>query len=284
MGDRTESVRETAARLNPPEDEAKVAADNSAKQRAIEKLRDARDLNLFKLAMGHDLGVGAYSRVRFGKLIVKELPQSLWPHIAVKIQDREVMNAQGYAANVEREIKILSMIKHPSIVGFIGSFTTEQSVFIAMEYLPNGDLQTILAAKGSLSTSATRFVTAEIILGLQHLHQNGIVYGDLKPENVLFDLQFHVKLSDFGSSRLSTLILILTFLLNECAVSEEEEEEGFRENRVEGTADYISPEVAQGLSRSTFASDAWAFGCVLFQLLAGHVPIVSSLDRHLEVA
>ena len=194
MGDRTETVRETAARLNPPEDEAKVAADNSAKQSAIEKMRDTRDLNLFKLAMGHDLGVGAYSRVRFGKLIVKELPQSLWPHIAVKIQDREVMNAQGYAANVEREIKILSMIKHPSIVGFIGSFTTEQSVFIAMEYLPNGDLQTILAAKGSLSTSATRFVTAEIILGLQHLHQNAIVYGDLKPENVLFDLQVRLYL------------------------------------------------------------------------------------------
>lgn len=54
--------------------------------------------------------------------------------------------------------------------------------------------------------------------------------------------QFHVKLSDFGSSRLSTLILIPTFLLIECAVSEGEEE-GFRENRVEGTADYISPEV-----------------------------------------
>lgn len=60
----------------------------------------------------------------------------------------------------------------------------------------------------------------------------------------LISLQFHVKLSDFGSSRLSTLILIPTILLMECAVSEEEEDEGFRENRVEGTADYISPEVS----------------------------------------
>jgi hypothetical protein len=52
-------------------------------------------------------GVGAYSRVRFGKLIVKDLPQHLWPHVAVKIQEKEVLEAQGYAANVAREISVL---------------------------------------------------------------------------------------------------------------------------------------------------------------------------------
>jgi serine/threonine protein kinase len=60
----------------------------------------------------------------------------------------------------------------------------------------------ILASKGSLSVSSARFVIAEILTGLEHMHDKGVVYGDLKPENVLLDGKNHCKLSDFGSSRI----------------------------------------------------------------------------------
>lgn len=114
-----------------------------------------------------------------------------------------------------------------------------------------------LAQKGSLSVKASRFITAEIITGLQHMHSKGVVYGDLKPENVLLDAKNHCKLSDFGSCR----------IVSEVGGHEDEP------HRVEGTLDYISPEVAAGITPSSFESDAWALGCVLFQLLAGHVPV-----------
>jgi serine/threonine protein kinase len=263
----------------------------------MEKTREQQDLTLYRLALGHELGVGAYSRVRFGKLIVKDLPQNLWPHLAVKIQDREVLEVQSYAANVAREIRVLQRANHPAIVRYIGSFTSRQSVYIAMEYMACGDLQGVLAAKGSLSEPATRFVTAEILSGLAYLHELGVVYGDLKPENVLLDDKNHAKLSDFGSVR------IVRRPPDEgagagaepCVWGEEEGEEEEQQGvggsagtssadgggggdgglRIEGTADYISPEVAAGVARSSFASDAWAFGCLVFQLLAGRVPILS---------
>ena len=270
--ERAAHVRATALKLNPPEDHAKLAAEAAARTNALEQTRQQQDLDLYRLALGHELGVGAYSRVRFGKLIVKDLPQKLWPHVAVKIQDKGVMEAQGYTANVEREIRVLQRTAHPAIVRYVGSFTSRQSVYIAMEFLPSGDLQGALAAKGSLSLAATRFVTAEMLTGLAYLHSLDVVYGDLKPENVLLDEAHHAKLADFGSVRIVGKGGGLWEEAHVCAGT------GDASGKIEGTAEYISPEVAAGTAPSSFASDAWAFGCVVFQLLAGHVPILGLGD------
>ena len=252
--ERASHVRSTALKLNPPEDQEKLAAEAAARSAAIFRTRQSHDLNLYRLALGHELGVGAYSRVRFGKLIVKELPQNLWPHVAVKIQDKDVLDAQGYAANVEREIRVLEAVAHANIVRYVGSFTSRQSVYIAMEFLPKGDLQGILAAKGSLSIKATQFVGAEILSGLEYLHGIAVVYGDLKPENVLLDEVLHAKLSDFGSVRIlgggpSGMWADLV-----AAAGRHDSGVGGAMCKVEGTADYISPEVAAGRASSSIAT------------------------------
>lgn len=247
----------------PPDDKDKLDKEAAARVGAMQARRDAGTMDLYCLAMGHELGDGAYSRVRYAKLIAKDLQQSLWPQVAVKIMDKEVVRSQDYDANVRREILVLGLLSHPAIVRFVGSFETQTSIYIALEYMPMGDLQQVLAQKGSLSVKSARFVTAEILSGLDHMHSHGIVYGDLKPENVLLDEKNHCKLSDFGSSRL---------------IAESSHEA--HGHRVEGTLDYISPEVAAGLSPSSFESDAWALGCVLFQLIAGHVPVPPEEARH----
>ena len=92
-----------------------------------------------------------------------------------------------------------------------------------------------------------------------------VIYGDLKPENVLRDVSGHLKLSDFGSA-----IFLNTPVDEESAVPAQP-------GRVEGTADYVAPEVATGpnVGQITFASDAWALGCMTFQLLAGHTPVTA---------
>lgn len=85
-----------ATRLNPPEDAEKIAAEAALRRGAVERQRE-QEMNLFSLALGHQLGTGAYSRVRFAKLIAKDIPQSLWPQMAVKIQDKEVRCARARA-------------------------------------------------------------------------------------------------------------------------------------------------------------------------------------------
>lgn len=85
-----EAVRAKALELNPPADAAAIAAARSATEGAIKKRQDDKSFNIYSVALGHELAVGTFSRVRFGKLILKGLDQSLWPEVAVKIQERAV--------------------------------------------------------------------------------------------------------------------------------------------------------------------------------------------------
>ena len=129
-----------------------------------------------------------------------------------------------------------------------------------MEFAPGGDLHSVLTQKGSLDLPSSAFITAEVVLGLEYLHSQNVIYGDLKPENVLLDANGHIRLTDFGSARR---------IYNETAEPSAAQANAMEEERVEGTAEYVAPEVAAG-GQASFESDAWALGCVVFQLLAGH--------------
>ena len=82
--ERASHVRSTALKLNPPEDQEKLASESAARSAAILRTRQSHAPNLYRLALGPELGVGAYSRVRFGNPIVQELPRHLWPQCVVK--------------------------------------------------------------------------------------------------------------------------------------------------------------------------------------------------------
>ena len=102
--ERVANVQEAVLKLCPPEDKAKMEEDAAARVGAMQARRDAGKMDLYCLAMGHELGDGAYSRVRYAKLIAKDLPQSLWPQVAVKIMDKKLVKSQNYEANVAREV------------------------------------------------------------------------------------------------------------------------------------------------------------------------------------
>ena len=85
-----EVVRTKALELNPPPDATAIAAARAATEGAIKQRQDDKSFNVYSVALGHELAVGTFSRVRFGKLILKGLDQSLWPEVAVKIQERAV--------------------------------------------------------------------------------------------------------------------------------------------------------------------------------------------------
>jgi serine/threonine protein kinase len=189
----------------------------------------------------------------------------------------QVVEAQHYEANVRREIGILEkMTDHPAIIRLVGWFDTDTAIWMLLSLAQGGDLHGVLTAHGSLSVASTKFLGAEVLLGIEALHANGIVYGDLKPENILLDAAGHVKLADFGSAR----------LLSEDsaqsppppAVQSSAGQDGQQQEivRVEGTAEYVAPEVAGGQTLGSFASDAWAYVRHL-QIVAANVSLRACL-------
>jgi 3-phosphoinositide dependent protein kinase-1 len=166
----------------------------------------------------------------------------------LQVQERQVLVAQDYERNVAQEIAVLrrcGAAEHPGLVQLIGTFETESAIYMVLELGAGGDLHGVLARRGSLDEGAAAFYTAEIVSGLAALHAQAVVWGDLKPENVLLTGSGHVKLTDFGSA---------TIVVNGGSGGPPPAgDQGA--SKVEGTAEYIAPEVAAGQPPS-FESDA----------------------------
>ena len=197
----------------------------------------------------------------------------------------------------------------------VSSFRWHGGVYLVLEYAPNGDLHTHIVHHGSLDEECTRFVLGQVIAALTAVHDIGFVYGDLKPENVVITQSGHIKLTDFGACRPASENA--RKVLNESLVSlknlrdgdwrsaagvpisddasmvidvaeddycEDDEESLVNIDRVEGTAAYLAPEVAKGISPPTYLSDAWALGCLLYNCMAGRPPVVADTDTEAMAA
>jgi serine/threonine protein kinase len=221
------------------------ASSSSASSSAVRVPQQA-DLCLFDMVFGHDLGRGAYGSVRYAKRIQRGQPRSVWPEYAVKEVPKE------HAELARREVLVMEELGlHPHVTGLICYFESKTAVHLVLEYASGGDLHDRLADLGPLAEANVKFIAGEILMGLRHIHAKGFVYGDLKPENVLIDGHCHVKLSDLGAAR----------RLDECVSG----------GVLEGTAQYMAPEVAAG-GAPTFSADVFAFGVLVFQALAGRPP------------
>jgi len=107
----------------------------------------------------------------------------------------------------------------------------------------------------------SRYYTAELVLALEYLRSKCIVHRDLKPENILFDHNFHILVTDFGSGK----------IVNDSGDPDANAEPPKRRNSFVGTAEYVSPEMLQE-SKSSYASDLWALGCIVFHMASGIPP------------
>lgn len=106
----------------------------------------------------------------------------------------------------------------------------------------------------------TKYYTAELILALEFLHSKGIIHRDLKPENILLDDNWHLRITDFGSAKILS--------------QEDKVQDSVNTNRRRsfvGTAQFVSPEVLSN-NPTTYASDLWALGCIIYQMVAGEMP------------
>lgn len=153
--------------------------------------------------------------------------------------------------HISSERQLLALVQHPNVVKLYGTFQDDEFIYMMMEYIPGGEVFSHLRTLGTFELDVARFYAGEILLVFEHLHRNHIVYRDLKPENLLFDREGHIKFIDFGFAK---QITDRTYTL--C-----------------GTPEYLAPEIIRG-EGSSFASDWWAFGVLIYEFLVGSTPFV----------
>ncbi|EMR71006.1 putative serine threonine-protein kinase sck1 protein [Eutypa lata UCREL1] len=175
---------------------------------------------------------------------------------AMKVLSKKVIVQKKEVAHTVGERNILvrtAMSESPFIVGLKFSFQTENDLFLVTDYMSGGELFWHLQKEGRFDEKRAKFYIAELILAIEHLHKNDIVYRDLKPENILLDANGHIALCDFGLSKAN---------LNKNDTT----------NTFCGTTEYLAPEVLLDEAGYTKMVDFWSLGVLVFEMCCGWSP------------
>lgn len=173
------------------------------------------------------------------------------------------------------ERDIMSFSDNPFVVSMFCSFETKRHLCMVMEYVEGGDCATLLK-NGPLPVELAKFYFSEILLAVDYLHNYGIIHRDLKSENILITKDGHIKLTDFGLSKIGLMSHTTSIL--ECYLDKETRQ--FNDMQVFGTPYYIAPEVIlrQGYGKPV---DYWSMGIILYEFLVGCVPFISDTPEGL---
>ena len=171
---------------------------------------------------------------------------------AMKSLSKSMLQKQKQLKYAISECKIMKQLNHPFIVPLYFAFQTPKYLYLILELCPNGDLLGLLEKKGALEENIARFYLAEVILALEYLHESDIIYRDLKPANVLIDLDYHAKLADFGlaKEKVGKVNPAMTMA---------------------GSPAYLPPEIIAKKGASQ-ASDIYGLGPLLYELLTCKTP------------
>ncbi|TMM13835.1 MAG: hypothetical protein E6G01_13995 [Actinobacteria bacterium] len=192
--------------------------------------------------------------------------------VAIKVLSQQLASDQSFRDRFEREAVHVASLKHPNIVTVYDSGSEGESYYIIMELVEGESLQSALArASPYMPLGVVPELGKELLAGLSHAHQKGIVHRDIKPANILITREGTAKLADFGIARAAS-----------------DAESFTATGSFIGTPSYSSPEQL-GSRPATPATDLYSLGCVLYHCLAGHPPFEAELPvgviaQHLESA
>uniref|UniRef100_A0A673Z5N8 protein kinase C n=1 Tax=Salmo trutta TaxID=8032 RepID=A0A673Z5N8_SALTR len=193
------------------------------------------------------IGRGSYAKVLLVRLKKNE------QIYAMKVVKKELVHDDEDIDWVQTEKHVFEQAStNPFLVGLHSCFQTESRLFLVIEYVNGGDLMFHMQRQRKLPEEHARFYAAEICIALNFLHEKGIIYRDLKLDNVLLDHEGHIKLTDYGMCK-----------------------EGIRPGDTTstfcGTPNYIGPEILRGEDYG-FSVDWWALGVLMFEMMAGRSP------------
>jgi len=194
-------------------------------------------------------------RGSFGKVLQvrKKYTEEIY---AMKVLRKDFLIEHKEMDHVRDERHILERIKHPFIVKLFYAFQDEDRLYLVLDFINGGEIYFHLKRQGKFSESRVRLYAAEITAALVHLHNNGIIYRDLKAENVLLDSEGHIVITDFGLSK--DIVSYKDITKEFC-----------------GTVAYIAPEIFKGKGYS-FPVDFWSLGILVYVMLVGKYPFVSN--------
>ncbi|KAF8914633.1 kinase-like domain-containing protein [Mucidula mucida] len=285
-----------------------VLMSEERKQRQLQQLgkKESTFLRLRRTRLGLDdfrtvkvIGKGAFGEVR---LVQKTDTGKIY---AMKTLKKDEMLKKDQLAHVRAERDVLAESNSPWVVQLFYSFQDPSYLYLIMEFLPGGDLMTMLIKYDTFSEDVTRFYMAECVLAIEAVHKLGFIHRDIKPDNILIDKDGHVKLSDFGlstgfhkqhdSSYYQHLMESATtkgqtakaaarnsVMVNSInlTMTSKEQIATWKANRRKlaystvGTPDYIAPEIfmQKGYGKEC---DWWSMGAIMFESLVGYPPFCS---------
>jgi len=172
--------------------------------------------------------------------------------VALKLLHRRFAEDPGFVERFRREAQAAAGLQHPNVVSVYDRGEFDGTYYIAMEYLPGRTLKQLIREEAPLDPVRAIDITVEILKAARFAHRRGVIHRDLKPHNVIIDENDTAKVTDFGIARAGASDMTET-------------------GSIMGTAQYLSPEQAQGHVVSA-GSDLYSVGVVLYELLTGRVP------------
>ncbi len=173
--------------------------------------------------------------------------------VAVKILREEYRNNEEFLRRFKNESKAIAILSHPNIVKVYDVMINRQYQYIVMEYIDGISLKEYIEQQGVLKWREAVYFTVQILRGLQHAHERGVVHRDIKPQNIMLLYDGTIKITDFGIARFARAE---TKTLTDRAI---------------GSVHYISPEQARGDTTDQKA-DLYSVGVMLFEMLTGKLP------------
>ena len=295
-----EEIMSRMTQLNLAEDEAAKIKEEILHKEGENLRKKRKKISIFDFEPLKIIGKGAFGEVR----VCRYIPNNTI--VAIKKMKKEEMHKKNQVLHVRAERDVLSEAKNEWIVDLKFSFQDQNYLYLGMEFLPGGDLMSLLMARDILPEQEAKFYAAEIVMAIESVHKLDCIHRDLKPDNVLIDADGHIKLSDFGLTKKLDLKIIDNKLQNELRnfgnvnnnnngnyannnnrfknLSYAQQFSQFKSMKNKkrrafaystvGTPDYIAPEVIRqkGYGQEI---DWWSLGVIMFEMMIGYPPFFS---------